>query len=524
MSLALRMLLSSIPWLGVCFAREFKIPNSFYMRLERVLAVSMLVVAVCRALDISVAGSSTFTVYDGASALGSAASPPVATNTFELCLEQCAGLPDCIAAAFDQTTSVCVPLATVALLSWSAANSTFGAVKGGVVWSGAPMPSLDSLPWIDGPVMYFSNAAANVYNGSLIWSSSIWPNENDYPLVEADAVLVCGFAYPQGNSCASLNRISGDLLWNVSLNSIGPMLYTTATSGNLLVETEFSESGGDTISLLSLSAAKGDVLWNVSVSLGWYVLGVRDLAILNSFWSPNETAAGVLAVNTSTGLTEWTAVFPSENWTAADGAPYAAAFIDDTVVVVNFRGSRVLHGLDPSTGRLLWRKELADGSCTVSTGLIRVASNVAVVVTASSVWGVNATDGSTLWRFEDAQLCGGGSVTLLPPVYTQLLFTRGGEYPYCAQQYIVDLHSGELVAIHTDPDGCPFQIFAAAGRLVVSHLTFVVTRNVTDLALLWNYSTPTMQEQTVDSMMVSPDATMLLCLLSGVPTIVSVWL
>ena len=278
------------------------------------------------------------------------------------------------------------------------------------------MPLASMLPVAENDALYFSNAAVNMYTGQLIWNANVTANDNEYPWLFQDLVVVCGASQTTIlNECCGLVQSDGSVAWRTQIASAGPVLY--ALSGNsLILQTFYNTSDPTQVQLLSISPLNGAVQWNRTIELGWFLGSTNNLLFVN-FYDSESSLAGLSAVDASNGQTVWRRPLDG-NWTVTDGRP--DVFLSGDLIVVNFKNSGLYSALNMTTGQVVWITSLADGSCPGWPGMIGASAGTVLCVGQLSSAMLNITTGALLWQFGESQLCSGGSVT---NVGDKLLFT-----------------------------------------------------------------------------------------------------
>jgi outer membrane protein assembly factor BamB len=429
----------------------------------------------------------------------------------------CASAELCIASVF--AADRCTTLSAMTTLSQGTApNSTVLLRRGALVWSGTPLSFAAALPVASNGVLFTSNAAINLYSGQLIWNTTVTANDNEDALVVGSQLVVCGVSPAFENECCSLSQSDGAMQWRVPLGSTGPVLYAWGGAG-VVVQTVYNTSDPLHVQLLTLSPITGTVLWNRTIDVGWYLGWAGDVIFVNTFASSDSQAAGVSALNSSTGETIWSAAVEG-SWNVTDGRP--DVFFSGSALVINFKNSNHYHAFDVLSGRMLWATALHDYSCPGWPGMVSSASDTVLCTGQQSATLLNMSTGASIWSFEGPQLCAGGSAAALGPNATQLLFSFGGVPPNCTAMFSVSAVTGQLVW-EGMMSQCPLQVIASEDAFFTVQFDNVNRFNAGSFSLEYEYVTPLMVSQQVQQAAVI-DSIMLLVLLDGNSAMQAFWL
>lgn len=243
---------------------------------------------------------------------------------------------------------------------------------GQVRWTFRTGGELRSSALIVGDVVYVGSADGNLYalelmTGAQRWAFSAGGPINRSPAIDRGVIYVGADA----GMFSAVDATSGDLLWQASLGA--GQLSSPAVADGLVVVS----SGLDTAAphaLFGFDAASGEERWRFSAPSGQLLiieaLG-RDLVYAAS-------ADGELyAVNTTTGLTEWT--FDGHGTLGAAGA------LAGNLLFVS-GGDRAVYAVDAETGVQRWRTPVTGdpGALAVVGERVYLATSLGKVVALGS--------------------------------------------------------------------------------------------------------------------------------------------
>lgn len=235
---------------------------------------------------------------------------------------------------------------------------------------------------LDGYIYAFDPA-----KGSRIWISRTRKRLVAGPTVAGDAVL----AGTMDGEVLAVKRADGAAMWTTKLSS--EALSPPAGDGDLV----FMRSGDGRI--YGLAAATGAQRWMVDRSVPTLTLrGLSPPAVIGNRVFVGLDNGRVLGLRTSDGQVAWEQVVTAptgrnelDRITDIDapllsdgGELYAASFGGEVAC------------LDDETGQILWRRAIKSYS-----GLARADSVVVVTDDDGTIWGLDATSGSALWKNEE---------------------------------------------------------------------------------------------------------------------------
>ncbi|MFT4046692.1 MAG: outer membrane protein assembly factor BamB [Solimonas sp.] len=224
-------------------------------------------------------------------------------------------------------------------------------------------------------------------NGKRIWRAKTRKRVVSGPTVAGDAVL----AGTMDGEVLAVKRSDGTPLWTVRLSS--ETLSPPASDGDRV----FMRTGDGYV--YGLDAQSGAQQWKVDRSVPSLTLrGLSQPALLGNRVYIGLDNGRVLAMRTSDGQVAWEQVVAAptgrnelDRITDIDapllsdgGELYAASFGGEVAC------------LDQETGQILWRRSIKSYS-----GLARADNAVVVTDEAGTVFGLDPTTGTELWRNDD---------------------------------------------------------------------------------------------------------------------------
>lgn len=212
--------------------------------------------------------------------------------------------------------------------------------------------------------------ACDKESGREVWKTDLRNTDEDFfPFSGAGLVLDAGRLFLLGpGRIQSVESKSGKKLWTTSLFTSGvwgDYLSPMAANGKVFAgaDTQASPQADAELKLWSVAADSGRTLWTVPVDLGFKHSSSggtqsRGRAAVGKdlVFFPSRTG-GLYAVNKETGKLAWTFGGQSPNDLRQMSDPL---MIGDRLFVIGMDG--MLHGLDSSSGKILWEHPIADAN------------------------------------------------------------------------------------------------------------------------------------------------------------------
>lgn len=280
--------------------------------------------------------------------------------------------------------------------------------------------------------------AYNASTGDVQWNQSAVPGPSEAPSVAngrvfltstGDSEIVDTDPPDQVGGVYALNASTGEIVWARNDSLLRNADAHVVAAERVYVEIEV---GGSATSdrLYALDAATGETVWNTTLDVnGSSAPSAFDIAYVDDtlvvrqwyFRQPNETI--VRAIDADSGANRWiTTVTATESPTSGDVPQYAGDLAEnppevaltDTTAYLTI-GTSELYALSLANGTVRWNTSLSasfEGSTpewasapAVSHGRVFVSTmdtDSAATEHISTVHAVNASTGSTVWRFQTA--------------------------------------------------------------------------------------------------------------------------
>jgi outer membrane protein assembly factor BamB len=305
--------------------------------------------------------------------------------------------------ATGQSNNLVALNASTGAAMWTAYTGGNGGENGnGAIATGGGLVFAQCFFKDKGAISYEAICAYNASTGKLVWQYSepcnCLPEASvESPLVFNNGVLYFGYANGGTTSTRGIYAVTaatGKLLWGYDefSNSFG--VGPAAVAGS-----ELYFEGGPSTAINALTTSNGTLTWTTPISTGAAISVSGGVVYASGQWT--FANATLYALNATTGATEWSYTYATENWCGSAAPPSPPAIAKATVYFQGVDGN--LYALRAKNGTLLWSDSPNTGLCDRFTSSPSIANGVVYISggddagTASNTTAYNAATGALLW-------------------------------------------------------------------------------------------------------------------------------